>query len=85
MDECISNAVDFVTGETPVHDFALYMGRVYPKRAYAALRRFAADLRGEIEAETVLSRDRTACGGSGGGPEVPHLEMEMSLLGSFLW
>ena len=85
MDDCISNAVEFVTGQTTVHDFALFMGRVYPKSAYAALRRFVTDLRGEIEAETVLALDRTACGGLGGSPGVPHLEMEMSLLGSFLW
>lgn len=61
------------------------MGRVYPKSAYAALRRFVANLRGEMAAENVLARDRTACGGLGGVPEVPYAEMEMSLLGSFLW
>ena len=84
-DECIADAVDFVTGETAIYDFALFLGRVYPKSVYPALRRFVADLRGEAKAEAVLALDRTACGGSGGVPDMPYAEMEMGLLGSFLW
>ncbi|CAM9374529.1 unnamed protein product, partial [Laminaria digitata] len=84
-DECIDEAVAFVTGQTTIHDFALFTGRVYPKATYSALRKFVAALRGEAQAGAILARDRTACGGSGAVPGVPVVEMEMALLGSFLW
>lgn len=77
--------MEFVTGQPAVRDFALFTGRIYPRRAHGALRQFVADAHGAAEAEAVLRLDRTACGGTMVVPEVPLAQLEMSLMGSFLW
>ena len=75
-----------MTGQPEVRDFALFTGRIYPTSAHAALRQFTADAHGAAKAKAVLGLDRTACGGAARVvPEVPLAQLEMSLMGSFLW
>ena len=85
VDKCITKAMEFVSGQPAARDFALFTGRIYPRSAHGALRKFVADAHSEIKAEAVLRLDRTACGGTVLVPEVPLAQLEMSLVGSFLW